>query len=137
MITKIAFTAYAVSDIKKARAFYEGVLGLKPNSEFDGSNNAPYLEYDIGPATLAIGSAPEWPPSQDGASVALEVDDFEAALELIRDNRIPIKMGPHDFPTCKMVVILDPDKNRVTLHHKKNKSKNKPAKKKSGGKKKK
>jgi len=47
-ITEVAFFAYAVSDMKKARAFYEGVLGLKPNSEYDGSGNAQWVEYDIG-----------------------------------------------------------------------------------------
>ena len=36
-IIDIAFFAYAVSNMKTARAFYEGVLGLSPNSEYDGS----------------------------------------------------------------------------------------------------
>jgi catechol 2,3-dioxygenase-like lactoylglutathione lyase family enzyme len=47
-IIDISFFAYAVSDIKAARAFYEGVLGLTPNSEYDGANNASWIEYDIG-----------------------------------------------------------------------------------------
>jgi len=119
MIKKIAFVAYAVADIKKARAFYEGVLGLRPNSEFDGSNDAQWVEYDIGGDTLGIGCSKDWPPSPDGASVALEVDDFEDFLEMLKAKKVPIKMGPHDFPTCKMVVILDPDKNKVTIHQKK------------------
>jgi hypothetical protein len=25
-------------------------------------------------------------------------------------------MGPHEFPSCHMVVIADPDGNRLTLH---------------------
>ena len=29
-ITEIAFCCYAVTDVPRARAFYEGVLGLKP-----------------------------------------------------------------------------------------------------------
>ena len=29
-VTEIAFSCYAVTDIKIARDFYEGVLGLKP-----------------------------------------------------------------------------------------------------------
>jgi len=33
MITEIAFTGTPVTDIKRAREFYEGVLGLKPAME--------------------------------------------------------------------------------------------------------
>jgi predicted enzyme related to lactoylglutathione lyase len=119
-ITNIAFIAYAVSDIKKARAFYEGVLGLKPNAEFDGSKNPNWVEYDIGTGTLGIGCAPGmWDPSEKGASAALEVDDFDAVLKLVKDKNVPVVMGPHDFPTCRMVVVADPDRNRITLHKKK------------------
>jgi len=119
MIKQIAFTAYAVTDMKKARAFYEGMLGLKPNSEYDGSNNADYVEYDLGPNTFAIGSSEMWKPSEDGASIAFEVDDFDTTVKMINDKKIPVKMGPYDFPTCQMIVILDPDKNKLTLHKKK------------------
>ena len=71
-ITDIAFFAYAVSDMKKSRVFYEGVLGLKPNSDFDGSGNLNWVEYDIGSGTLGIGCAPGmWELSPKGASAAL------------------------------------------------------------------
>jgi len=121
-ITDIAFFAYAVSDMKKARDFYEGVLNLKPNSEFDGSGNANWVEYDIGSATLGIGCAPGmWEPSPKGASAALEVEDFDGALATAKTKNLPILMGPHEFPSCRMVVIADPDGNRITLHKRKGK----------------
>ncbi len=119
-INELAFFAYAVSDMKKARAFYEGVLGLKPNSEYDGSGNPNWVEYDIGTSTLGVGCAPGmWEPSTKGASAALEVDDFEQALETVKARNVPLVMGPHDFPSCRMVVIADPDGNRLTLHKRK------------------
>ena len=116
-IADVAFFAYAVSDMPKARSFYEGVLGLKPNSDYDGSGNPNWVEYDIGATTLGIGCAPGmWEPSAKGASAALEVADFEDALTTVKTKSIPIVMGPHDFPSCRMVVIADPDGNRITLH---------------------
>ena len=119
-INDVAFFAYAVSDIKKSRAFYEGVLGLKPNSDFDGSGNPNWVEYDIGAATLGIGCAPGmWEPSSKGASAALEVENFDDALATVKVKNIPVVMGPHDFPSCKMIVIADPDGNRLTLHKRK------------------
>src|SRR5215469_10004636 len=119
-ITDISFFAYAVSDMKAARAFYEGFLGLKTNSDFDGSKNPNWVEYGIGGGTLGVGCAPGmWEPSTKGASAALEVDDFDSALKEVKAKNIPIVMGPHDFPSCQMVVIADPDGNRVTLHKRK------------------
>ena len=119
-IIEIAFIAYAVSDMAKARAFYEGVLELKPNSEYDGSGNPNWVEYDIGSGTLGIGCAPGmWEPSTKGASAALEVEDFPEALAKVKAQNLPIVMGPHDFPSCRMVVIADPDGNRITLHKRK------------------
>ena len=119
-INDIAFFAYAVSDIQKARAFYEGVLNLKPNSEYDGSKSANWVEYDIGAGTLGIGCAPGiWDPSPKGASAALEVENFDEALSAVNAKNIPIVMGPHDFPSCRMVVITDPDGNRIALHKRK------------------
>jgi predicted enzyme related to lactoylglutathione lyase len=121
-IKEIAFFAYAVTDMKKSRAFYEGVLGLKSNSEYGEPNSPDYVEYDIGPTTLSIGRAPGmWEPSSDGASAALEVEDFDQAVAEIQKAGVPIKMGPHDFPNCRMVVITDPDGNKITLHSRKKK----------------
>ena len=80
------------------------------------------MEYDIGTATLGIGCAPGmWNPSPKGASAALEVEDFDEALATVRARSISVVMGPHDFPPCRMVVIADPDGNRLTLHKRKTK----------------
>ena len=49
--TNIAFTGIPVTDIKRARAFYEGVLGLKVSGEF---GEGVWIEYEIGDDTLAI-----------------------------------------------------------------------------------
>ena len=119
-INDIAFFAYAVTEMNKARSFYEGVLELKPNSEFDGSKNPNWVEYNIGSGTLGVGCAPGvWDPSTKGASAALEVDNFDDALGTVKAKNVPIVMGPHDFPSCRMVVIADPDGNRITLHKRK------------------
>lgn len=118
-ITNVAFFAYGVSDMKKARGFYEGFLGLTPNGEFDKEPDSMYVEYDIGETTLGIGSSEQWPPSEAGASAALEVDDLDALIAAVKDKGIRIASGPHEFPSCKMIVITDPDKNKVTLHQRK------------------
>ena len=114
---EIAFTAYAVTDLARSRTFYEGVLGLTPNAP--PKPGLPWLEYDIGPGTLAIGCSPQWPPSRDGASAALEVEDFDAAVAILREKKAEIFVGPLETPVCHMVGIRDPDGNRIVLHRRK------------------
>ncbi len=119
MIKKVAFFAYGVSDMKKARAFYEGFLGLRSGTEFPAKDDAGFVEYDIADGnSLAIGVSEEWPPSEIGASIAFEVDDLGPWLDKIKDQNIAVKTGPHDFPSCKMIVVRDPDGNQICLHHK-------------------
>jgi predicted enzyme related to lactoylglutathione lyase len=113
---EIAFTAYAVTNMPKARRFYEGVLGLKPARIF--SKN--FVEYDIGPGTLAVGCAPgQWQPSKKGTSAALEVADFEAAVDHLKKKKIKPAIGPMENPSCWMVGVRDPDGNLIVLHHRK------------------
>lgn len=122
-ITKLAFFGYGVTDIPQARKFYEGFLGLKSNDEFPAGDDKMFIEYDLADGnTIVIGSAKEWPPAPDmGTCAAFEVDNLGEWVEKIKAENIPIQTGPHDFPTCSMIVVFDPDKNRVCFHQKKTK----------------
>jgi len=115
---EIAFTAYPVTDIVRARKFYEGVLGLKPNAPLKAEDQ-PFIEYNIGPGTLAIGCSPQWKPSDDGPSSALEVEDFDAAVATLKEHGIEPIIGPMEGPICRMVTVRDPDGNKITLHKRK------------------
>ncbi|MCX7915189.1 MAG: VOC family protein [Verrucomicrobiae bacterium] len=117
-IQEIAFTCYPVTNMDRARAFYEGVLGLKPTREHK-MEGAHWVEYDIGTGTLSIGAAPGINPSPDGCSVALEVDDFDEALAELRAAGVPIHFGPIETPVCHMVFVRDPDGNSVGIHKRK------------------
>ena len=118
---EIAFAAYPVSDIARARKFYEGVLGLRPNAPLK-SETQQWIEYDIGPGTLGIGCSEQWKPSQDGPSVALEVEDFAGAVSTLREHNVQIVIGPMDLPSCEMLTVRDPDGNKLTIHRRKKSS---------------
>ena len=115
-VTEIAFCCYAVTDFARARKFYEGVLGLKPTKVNDFPPDSHWAEYNIGPGTLSIGSAPGWKPSPDGCSVALEVEDFDAAIAHLRANGVKFRMEPFPTPVCRMAMIFDPDGNTICIH---------------------
>jgi predicted enzyme related to lactoylglutathione lyase len=116
-VTEIAFTGYPVTDMPRARAFYEGVLGLKPASTFEHEGKH-WIEYDIAGAALGITNmAPDWEPSPTGPSIALEVADFDAAIATLRAAGTPFCMEPVASPVCHMAVVADPDGNSVCIHH--------------------
>ena len=118
---EIAFVAYPVTDVARARKFYEGALGLKPNAPLK-SESQMWIEYDIGHGTLGIGCSEQWKPSQDGPSVALEVEDFNLAVATLREHNVPIIIGPMEMPTCDMATVRDPDGNKLTIHRRKQSS---------------
>lgn len=115
-VIEIAFTGYPVTDIVRARAFYEGVLGLKTSHVF-AEGEKQWVEYDIGPATIAISNmAAEWQPSPQGPSAALEVEDFDAAIEALRAAGTKFAIEPMSSPMCRMAIISDPDGNCIAIH---------------------
>ena len=114
--TDIAFTAYAVTKMARARRFYEKTMGLKPTRVL--SKN--FVEYDIGSGTLVVACSPKmWPPSRKGTAAALEVKDFPEAVEHLRKKKVKFAIGPLEFPLCWMAGIRDPDGNIICIHHRK------------------
>ena len=118
-VTEIAFSVYPVTDVKRARAFYEGTLGLKPGMVYEGEGVG-WIEYEIGPGVVAIGAGSEnFKPSSNGGSVALEVGDFDRAIQELKNAGTKFVIEPLDFPGCRMAAVLDPDGNTITIHRRK------------------
>lgn len=119
-VTEIAYTAYPVTDMARARSFYEGVFNLKETACFEHEGRA-WVEYDVGAATLALSnmSADKWKPINDGPSAALEVEDFDSAIATVREFGSPFYVEPMDSGVCQLAVIGDPDGNSLIIHKRK------------------
>ena len=117
MITEIAFTGTPVTDIKRARAFYEGLLGLKPTLETGGGM---WVEYDVGPNTFAIGCyGDSWKASPEGTCIGFEVDDVDADVSRLKSKGVQVHLEPMDTPVCRFGMVCDPDGNKIILHKRK------------------
>lgn len=117
-VNSIAFVGIPVTDMGRARDFYEGVLGLQSDPEMTGER---WTEYSIGPGTLAIACiGDEWKPSDEGTSTALEVENLEDAKARLKERKIAFEEV--DSPVCRMAVIQDPDGNKLIIHKLKTKS---------------
>ena len=118
-VIEIAFSCYPVTDLKRAKQFYENTLGLKQTTIW-GDENQAWIEYDIGPSTLAITNFPsEWKPSPDGGGVALEVENFDSAIAELKKAGAKFRVEPTESPVCHMAVVFDPDGNSVCIHKRK------------------
>ena len=114
-VIELAFCCYAVTHMKRARAFYEGVLGLKPTTVTD-SEHGQWTEYEFGPYALAIGSASAFKPSPDGRTAALEVENFDDAITHLKKKNVQFRIEPIQAAVCRMAMIFDPDGNTICIH---------------------
>jgi catechol 2,3-dioxygenase-like lactoylglutathione lyase family enzyme len=118
---EIAFALYPVSDIERARKFYEGALGLKVGLQKEFTPGKWWIEYELGNTSLGITNF-DAPSGQKGPGIAIEVANFEAALAALKAAGIAITWGPHEAPTCHTFGVKDPDGNELYIHQRKAKA---------------
>ncbi len=113
-INNLAFVGIPVTDIKRAREFYEGVLGLTIAEEMMDGN---WIEYAVGDNIVAIANVgAQWMPSEQGTSAALEVENFEQTVNELRRRGVRFAAEPFETPCCHMAVVQDPDGNKLIIH---------------------
>jgi catechol 2,3-dioxygenase-like lactoylglutathione lyase family enzyme len=118
MLQKVAFTMYPIKDTERARAFYEGVLGLAVGSHAPNGN---WTEYDLpGGGCLALFKTDSI-QSGAGGSVAFEVDDLDKLIAELASKGVEFKAQLVHSPVCRMSIVADPDGNSVILHELKTK----------------
>ena len=114
-------TMLPVKDMDRARAFYEGSLGLQPGGfKPDGK-----FVYRVGGSTLALFPKPEGTKA-DHTAISFRVDDIAASIESLK--RKGVAFEDYDFPglkTVNHVCVLgaekaawfkDPEGNYLCLH---------------------
>lgn len=118
-VSAIPFVGYPVTDLPRAREFYEGVLGLTQSALWEWEREGReefWLEYNIGDHhCLALSNA--WAPSgsQGGPSTALEVDDIDQAMEQMKSlGALDSEMMSSEV--CRFFLAHDPDGKPICLH---------------------
>ena len=115
MIKEIAFTAYPVTDMARARAFYEGVLGLTVETNHDDC----WVEYNVGGGTFVIQTYSAEKPSGNRGRIAFEVDDLDATVAHLKAAGTPFTMEVAESPVCRFAMVTDPDGSVVWVHQRK------------------
>jgi len=113
MITEIAFYVYPVTDMARARRFYEEVLNLKVESNFDEE----WIEYGIGNGTFAITTMDlEHKPGMQGGVIAFEVLDLDMTFNRFKELDVRFVREVFTTPVCRMAIVADPDGNHIIIH---------------------
>ncbi len=118
MIKGFAYASHQVADLDRARAFYEGLLGLPSSGAYAGT----WEEYDVNGETFAVWKASQMTPPEFEAlkvtgSIAFEVADIDELYKRLKTAGVhflqePVDNGGH----CKTAYLTDPDGNIITLH---------------------
>jgi predicted enzyme related to lactoylglutathione lyase len=113
-VNEIGFVAIPVTDMERARKFYEGVLGLKESGRF---MEGQWIEYGLGKDTLCIASINDtWRPSDQGTGAALEMENFDEAIAELKKAGVTFAMDAFESPVCHMAIVQDPDGNKLMIH---------------------
>src|SRR5262245_56942425 len=112
-IKEIGFVGIPVTDMTKARAFYEDVLGLKADPEMTGER---WTEYPVGTGVIAIASVGgDWRPSDQGTAAALEVESLEGAIARLKEHNI--RSDEVESHVCRMAIIQDHDGKKLLVQN--------------------
>src|ERR1041384_4381418 len=99
-VIEIAFTAYPVTDMKRACKFYTETLGLKESRRW-GDENKAWVEHDTGPGRLAVTNfSAAWNPSPIGGGAGWEMSNFDAAIARLKKGGVKLVWEPQDTPVC-------------------------------------
>jgi predicted enzyme related to lactoylglutathione lyase len=122
MFEKVAFTMYPVTDVARARKFYEETLGLAAGSKGNQGDQW-WVEYDLpGGGCLALTNfIPDKPSDAAGGTIAFEVKDLDALMADLKKKNVTFKSGVIESPVCRMAVCLDSEGNSLLLHQLKKK----------------
>ena len=117
MLKKVAFTMYPITDVPRARDFYEKKLGLAIGSHGNHGDKW-WIEYDLpGGGCLGLTNfTGEEPSASAGGTIAFEVEDLDALIADLKSKDVRFKGDIIDSPVCRMAVCLDSEGNSILLH---------------------
>ena len=115
-VTGVDFVAIPTQDYDKAAAFYGETLGLPLRKRW---GNMPAGEFQAGDVTIALMQTEAFGQEfrRNGAPLALQVPDVEAARTELEAAGVSFVAETIDSGVCHQAIFLDPDGNALILHH--------------------
>ena len=115
-VKEVAFVFHPVTDVARARRFYEEFLGLKSIQQVEFAPGQWWVEFDIAGVALAISNAV---PGAPASSLTIEVANLDSAVAAAHAAGVTLAFDVMEFPPCRLAAIKDPDGNQIGLHQRK------------------
>ncbi len=116
LVSGVDFITVPTCDFEQASKFYGTVLGLPLSKRW---GDMPAGEFETGTLTIAVMQSDafgiEFQPHTH--SIALHVDDVEAARAKLEAQGVTFPVDTIDSGVCHMAYFADPDGNALMLHH--------------------
>ena len=90
----VANAAIAVSDLDRARTFYEGTLGLRPREERAGG-----VIYEAGRGTAFLVYLSQFAGTSKSTAMSFQVEDVDRLVKELRDRGVAFE--DYDLPGLK------------------------------------
>ncbi len=127
MNTEFAFSTYPVTNVARARAFYEGVLGLKSTVDMDMGEKGHWIgdtHIRAAAQTSALSKYAGLGSSRTQTEAAPSGSKWRTSTPPVsesfaRARQSQINMEPFPTPVCRMAFILDPEGNPLIIHKRK------------------
>lgn len=114
-IKGVDFAAYSVTDLGRSIKFYQDTLGLPLRSQGES-----WAEFDAGNLAISIGLwGHDKKAKNNGAGVALAVDDVKATLVELKKKGVNVEDESWETPVCFGGSFEDLDGNKIYLHTRK------------------
>lgn len=113
-IKSVAFTAYPVTDLARAVAFYSEAIGMKKA----GIDTDFWVEFDIDGSTFGVGNFPQLGTAGTAQSFAIEVSSMADMRADLAKKGVE-STEPFETQVCFISVVKDPDGNQLFLHESK------------------
>jgi catechol 2,3-dioxygenase-like lactoylglutathione lyase family enzyme len=114
-VERTDFVGILTTDLERAEAFYEQVLGLTR----DPNHTERWPDFQTGNVSVVLTdvakTGDEFRPN--GGAVALRVPDVAATMERLKSEGVKFNFGEvYDSGVCHMAFFNDPDGNALMLH---------------------
>lgn len=122
MFKRIDHIELVTADPDRAVKFYTDVLGFEVRSRHSVPGGLELVYLDLGGTTIELMTWTQTPaaPAAEGEHLgyrmmALEVDDMQGALDLLKGKGVECSWGPLIRPRYARAEIRDPDGNAIEL----------------------
>ena len=113
VIESISYVGLTVSNLENSIKFYRDLFDFEVIE--NNSGQAIIKEGDI---VISLYEAEKYKSSVDSknrVSFLVDEDDFEDAVDELKEKNLPIVSGPENIRKGQSVVFLDPDGNQIEI----------------------